>query len=171
MRSQPKLAVGDERSGALIGAAVRDTANGDFARRADAITIWHVVMYVCAALLFLTGGSASAQPTVTISPPQVKGQEGSPTVRSVATDQAAAKRIEEERRFRVNRIIVEGFRDPDYRVPQPQILEQRFATSLNRGSPELVAGKVYDGCHFDGSYFSCADPLSSALRNLRHALR
>jgi hypothetical protein len=108
---------------------------------------------------------------VTISPPQVKGQGGGPAIPSVATDQAAAKRVEEERRFRVNRVIVEGFRDPDYRAPQPQILEQHFATSLNRGSPELVAGKVYDGCHFDGSYFSCADPLSSALRNLRHALR
>jgi hypothetical protein len=163
--------VGDERSGAVIGAVMRNIANRDFARRADAITARRILMSACAAILFLTGGPASAQPTVTISPPQVKGQEGGPTVPSVATDQAAAKRIEEERRFRVNRIIVEGYRDPDYRVPQPQILEQRFAASLNRGSPEFVAGKVYDGCRFDGSYFSCADPLSSALRNLRHALR
>ncbi|HWZ72480.1 MAG TPA: hypothetical protein VN326_13535 [Casimicrobiaceae bacterium] len=128
-------------------------------------------MSTCASVVFLMGGPALAQPTVTISPPQVKGQQGSPTVPSAATDQAAAKRVEEERRFRVNRVIVEGFRDPDYRAPQPQILEQHFATSLNRGGPELVAGKVYDGCHFDGSYFSCADPLSSALRNLRHSLR
>ena len=155
----------------MIGAAMRDRANLGFASRADAIAVRRILMSACASLLFLTGGSPSAQPTVTISPPQVKGQEGNPTVPSVATDQAAAKRIEEERRFRVNRIIVEGYRDPDYRVPQPQILEQRFATSLNRDGPELVAGKVYDGCHFDGSYFSCTDPLSSALRNLRHALR
>jgi hypothetical protein len=150
---------------------MRNTANWDFARRADAITARRILMSACASILLLMGGSPSAQPTVTISPPQVKGQEGGPSVPSAATDQAAAKRIEEERRFRVNRMIVEGYRDPDYRVPQPQILEQRFATSLNRGSPELVAGKVYDGCHFDGSYFSCADPLSSALRNSRHALR
>ncbi len=163
--------MGDERSGALIGAAMRHRANLGFASRADAIAARRILLSACASFLFLTGGSAPAQPTVTISPPQVKGQEGNPTVPSVATDQATAKRIEEERRFRVNRIIVEGYRDPDYRVPQPQILEQRFATSLNRGSPELVAGKVYDGCHYDGSYFSCADPLSSALRNLRHALR
>jgi hypothetical protein len=101
----------------------------------------------------------------------VKGQDGSASVPSVATDQATAKRLEEERRFRINRVIVEGFRDPDDRAPRPQILEQRFAGSLNRASPELIAGKVYDGCHYDGSYFSCADPLSSALRNLRHALR
>jgi hypothetical protein len=149
---------------------MRSEANRDFARRADTITVRRILMSACASILFLTGGPASAQPTVTISPPQVKGQEGSPTVPSVATDPAAAKRIEEERRLRVNRIIVEGYRDPDYRAPQPQILEQRFGTSLKRGSPELVPGKVYDGCHFDGSYFSCADPLSSALRNLRHAL-
>ena len=163
--------MGDKRSGAVIGAAMRDTANLGFASRADAIAVRHILMSACASVAFLMSGSALAQPTVTISPPQVKGQGGSPTVPSVATDQAAAKRVEEERRFRVNRVIVEGFRDPDYRAPQPQILEQNFATSLNRGSPELVAGKVYDGCHFDGSYFSCADPLSSALRNLRHALR
>jgi hypothetical protein len=150
---------------------MRHVAIRDFARRADAMTVQRILMAACVSILLLMGGSAPAQPTVTISPPQVKGQEASPTVPSVATDQAAAKRIEEERRLRVNRIIVEGFRDPDYRAPQPQILEQHFGTSLNRGSPELVAGKVYDGCHFDGSYFSCADPLSSALRNLRHALR
>jgi hypothetical protein len=163
--------MGDERSGAVIGAAMRHAASQDFARRVAAMTVQRILMAACVSILLLMGGSAPAQPTVTISPPQVKGQEGSPTVPSVATDQAAAKRIDEERRLRVNRIIVEGFRDPDYRAPQPQILEQRFGTSLNRGSPELVAGKVYDGCHFDGSYFSCADPLSSALRNLRHALR
>ena len=160
--------MGDKRSGAVIGAAMRDTANPGFVSRADAIAVRHILMSACASVAFLMSGTAPAQPTVTISPPQVKGQGGGPTV---ATDQAAAKRVEEERRFRVNRVIVEGFRDPDYRAPQPQILEQHFATSLNRGSPELVAGKVYDGCHFDGSYFSCADPLSSALRNLRHALR
>ena len=155
----------------MIGAAMRHAESQDFARRVATITVQRILMAACVSVLLLMGGSAPAQPTVTISPPQVKGQEGSPTVPSVATDQAAAKRIEEERRLRVSRIIVEGFRDPDYRAPQPQILEQHFATSLNRGSPELVAGKVYDGCHFDGSYFSCADPLSSALRNLRHAMR
>ncbi|OLE19781.1 MAG: hypothetical protein AUG50_02750 [Betaproteobacteria bacterium 13_1_20CM_3_63_8] len=84
----------------MIGAAMRNTANQDFARRADATTIRRVVIYAFASLLFLTGGIASAQPTVTISPPQVKGQDGSTPVPSVATDQAAAKRIEEERRNR-----------------------------------------------------------------------
>ena len=142
-----------------------------FASRETAIEARRVLISTFAAVLFVLAAPAAAQPTVTISPPQVKGQEGSPSLPSTATDQATAKRLEEERLFRVNRIIVEGFRDPDDRIPQPQILERRFAGSLNRGSPELIAGKVYDGCHFDGSFFSCADPLSSAIRNLRHALR
>jgi hypothetical protein len=163
--------VGDERSGAVIGAAMRARPSLGFARRETAIAVRPILISAFACVLFLLADATPAQPTVTISPPQVKGQEGTPSVPSTATDQAAAKRLEEERRFRVNRIIVEGFRDPNDRTPRPQILEQRFATSLNRASPELLAGKVYDGCHFDGSYFSCADPLSSALRNLRHALR
>jgi hypothetical protein len=161
--------MGDERSGAMIALPMRDTPSLRFAKRA--IAIRRVSIFAVACMPFLAPEPAPAQPTVTISPPQVKGQESSPSVPTTATDQAAARRLEEERRWRVNRIIVEGFRDPDDRTPPPQILEQRFSTSLNRGSPELIAGKVYDGCHFDGSYFSCADPLSSALRNLRHALR
>jgi hypothetical protein len=154
-----------------MGAAMRDTPAPGFAIREIAAAVRRISICAVALAFLLAAGSAFVQPTVTVSPPQVKGQEGNPTAQSVATDQAAAKRIEEERRLRVNRIIVEGFRDPDDRTPRPQILEQRFATSLNRDSPELIAGKVYDGCHYDGSYFSCADPLSSALRNLRHILR
>lgn len=155
----------------MIGAAMHARPSLWFARRESAIAVRRILISAFACVLFLLAAPAAAQPTVTISPPQVKGQEGSPSVPSTATDPAAAKRLEEERRFRVNRIIVEGFRDPDDRPPRSQILEQRFSAELNRGSPELVAGKVYDGCHFDGSFFSCADPLSSALRNLRHALR
>ncbi len=131
------------------------------------MTVRRLLICAVTCMPFLAA-SASAQPTVTLSPPQVKAN---PILPSAVTDQATAKRLEEERRFRMNNVIVEGFRDPNDRTPRPQILEQRFAGSLNRASPELIAGKVYDGCHFDGSYFSCADPLSSALRNLRHALR
>jgi hypothetical protein len=128
---------------------------------------------VCAfaTALFAAAACARAQPTVTISPPVVKGQQAGTATPSAVTDQAGAKRLEQDRLFRMNRVIVEGFRDPDDRTPGPQVLEQRFSSSLNRGSPELIAGKVYDGCYYDGSYFSCADPLSSALRNLRHAIR
>jgi hypothetical protein len=135
------------------------------------MTMRRVLICAAAFAAFLVTEAAPGQPTVTISPPQVKSRDGSTTVPSLATDQAAAKRLDEERRFRINRVVVEGYRDPDDRTAPPQILEQRFAGSLNRASPELIAGRVYDGCHFDGSYFSCADPLSSALRNLRHVLR
>jgi hypothetical protein len=155
----------------LIGLVGPSAEGKGHSRRLPSMTIRRVPICAAALAALLVSTSAAAQPTVTISPPQVKGQNGSTTVPSVATDQAAARRLDEEQRFRINRVIVQGFRDPDDRTPAPQILEQRFAGSLNRASPELIAGRVYDGCHFDGSYFSCADPLSSALRNLRHALR
>jgi len=141
------------------------------AKRAKPIALRRWSISVATGLSWLIAGAAWAQPTVTISPPITKGQSGAGAAPSAVTDQATAKRIEEDRSFRMNRIVVEGFRDPDDRPQRSPALEQRFATSLNRGNPELVAGKVYDGCYYDGSYFSCADPLSSALRNLRHALR
>ncbi len=141
------------------------------ATRAKPVAFRHWTIFLAAWGSFLIAGAACAQPTVTISPPVTKGQLPAAAVPSTVTDQATAKRLEEDRSFRMNRIVVEGFRDPDDRPQRSQVLEQRFATSLNRGSPELIAGKMYDGCYYDGSYFSCADPLSSALRNLRHALR
>jgi hypothetical protein len=161
-------AVGDERA-AVIHVVRHAAPSPPMASSVPAVPSRGVRALACAA--FLVAVAAWAQPTVTISPSRPKSEDASTTVPSAATDQAAARRLEEERRFRINRVIVEGFRDPDYRVSQPQILEQRFGESLNRSSPELIAGRVYDGCHFDGSFFSCADPLSSALRNLRHALR
>jgi hypothetical protein len=161
--------MGNERTGAMIGAALRDTPNLGATRRA--IAARRISVFAVACALFPMAAPASAQPTVTISPPVVKGEQAGSATPSAVTDQVGAKRLEEDRLFRINRVIVEGFRDPDDRTPRPQVLEQRFATSLNRANPELVAGKVYDGCFYDGSYFSCADPLSSALRNLRHAIR
>jgi hypothetical protein len=153
----------------MIGAAVRNRPCPALAYRALAIR--RALVCAVVATLLSTAASAPAQPTVTISPPVVRGQSTPPVAKSAATDQTTAKSIEEDRVFRVNRVIVEGFRDPDDRAPRPQTVEQRFSTSLNRGNPELIPGKVYDGCMYDGTYFSCADPLSSALRNLRHALR
>jgi len=151
--------------------ALRDVPCPGLARGAFTIAIRRLLLSVLACGLFLLAAPAPAQPTVTISPPVVKGQQAGAATPSAVTDQATAKRLEDDRLFRMNRVIVEGFRDPDDRTPRPQVLEQRFSTSLNRGNPELIAGRVYDGCYYDGSYFSCADPLSSALRNLRHAIR
>ncbi len=162
--------MGDERSAAVTRAAADGAPSARSITCAATTALSNFGMPAIACVLFTSAGFAPAQPTVTISPPVVKGQQSS-TVPSTVVDQSTAKRLEEEREFRMNRIIVQGFRDPDDRTPQPHILEQRFAFSLSRGSPELVRGRMYDGCYYDGSYFSCADPLSSALRNLRHALR
>jgi hypothetical protein len=161
--------VGDERGAAVAATAWCDQPDPRPANRA--IAFRRALVTVLAGVLSWLAVSSLAAPTFTISPPIFKAQDGASPTPSSATDQNAAKRIEEERTFRVNRITVEGFRDPDDRTAKPQVLEQRFSTSLNRGSPELIAGKTYDGCYYDGSYFSCADPLSSALRNLQHALR
>jgi hypothetical protein len=160
--------MGNER--AMI-VALRDAPCPQPARRTLAIAVRNALLAAFACVLFPLAGPAPAQPTVTISPPVVKGQQAGAATPSAVTDQVTAKRLEDDRLFRMNRVIVEGFRDPDDRTPRPQVLEQRFSTSLNRSNPELVAGKVYEGCYYDGSYFSCADPLSSALRNLRHSLR
>ena len=161
--------MGDERAAALVAAARCDLPGPRSPNRA--ITFRSALVPVLAGVLSWMAASSLAAPTFTISPPVIKGQDSASLTPSTATDQSAAKRLEEERVFPVNRVIVEGFRDPDARTAKPQALEQRFSTSLDRGSPELIAGKTYDGCYYDGSYFSCADPLSSALRNLRHALR
>lgn len=131
-------------------------------------------VYVALALVlaFAVSSLAGAEPTATISKPRIKGQLA-PPVRgaSAATDRAGAARITEELRWPIERIFVEGLRDPDQRPPKPQTLEERFAAALERGSPELIAGRTYDGCVFDGSFYSCPNPLTSALRNLQLLLR
>jgi hypothetical protein len=163
--------MGNERTGAVMTARTFRAARVSFSRRTTTIVPRHFASTAAGCVFFMISGIAAAQPTVTLSPPIVKGQQSSTSAPSAVLDQSEAKRIEVEREFRMNRIIVEGFRHPDDRTPRPEAIEQRFSTSLNRGSPELIVGKMYDGCYYDGSYFSCADPLSSALRNLRHAIR
>ncbi len=146
--------MGNECADAVTHRAFRDVRVFPFARAGVPLASRYLASVAVTCMLFMIGGIAAAQPTVTISPPVVKGQPSSTAAPSAARDQSEAKRIEVEREFRMNRIVVEGFRHPDDRTPRPEALEQRFSTSLNRGSPELVVGKIYDGCYYDGSYFS-----------------
>ena len=69
------------------------------------------------------------------------------------------------------RIEVEGFRERDGLREPPRTAEQRFADALNEGSPELVAGKSYNGYYYDGTLFWGADPLSFAWKNITHWLK
>ena len=85
------------------------------------------------------------------------------------------KHVAEEKerieRYPVERIDVEGFREREFRREPPRTAEQRFADALNQGSPELVAGRSYDGYYFDGTLFWASDPISFAYKNITHWIK
>ena len=85
--------------------------------------------------------------------------------------EAEDKTLEERQPVVLDRIEVEGTREREFRREPPRTAEQRFADALNQGSPELIAGRIYDGYYFDGTLFWGSDPLSFAWRNLKHWLR
>ena len=111
---------------------------------------------------------ASAEPKWAISRPLPEGKQsplaGAPLQKQVAHD----KELLERYPVRIERIDVEGVRDPDKRREPPRTAEERFADALNQGSPELVAGKSYDGYYYDGTLFWGSDPLSFAWKNVTH---
>jgi hypothetical protein len=104
-----------------------------------------------------------------ISKPIEKGKETSVTPTPLQKETAHEKELAE--RFPVYRINVEGVREFDKRPEPPRTAEERFADALNQGSPELVAGKSYDGYYYDGSLFWGSDPLSFAWKNVTHWLK
>lgn len=86
--------------------------------------------------------------------------------------QAAEDKLLDERYpVPIDRIDVEGVRESEARKEAPRTAEQRFAARLNEGSPELMAGRSYDGYYYDGTLFWASDPLSFAWKNLSHWLR
>ncbi len=110
----------------------------------------------------------SAAPRWSIERPIEKGKHstlsGAPLQKQAAEDKA----LDERYPVRIDRIDVEGVRDPDARKEPPRTAEQRFAARLNEGSPELIAGRSYDGYYYDGTLFWGSDPLSFAWKNLSH---
>ena len=86
-------------------------------------------------------------------------------------DVAEAKAREERNPVVIDRIEVEGLREREFRREAPRTAEQRFADALNEGSPELIAGRTYDGYYYDGTLFWGADPLTFAWKNLKHWFR
>ena len=109
-----------------------------------------------------------AAPRWSIERPIEKGKHstlsGAPLQKQAAEDKA----LDERYPVRIDRIDVEGVRDPDARKEPPRTAEQRFAARLNEGSPELIAGRSYDGYYYDGTLFWGSDPLSFAWKNLSH---
>jgi hypothetical protein len=86
-------------------------------------------------------------------------------------DEAEDRTLEERHPVVLERIEVEGVREREFRREPPRTAEQRFADVLNEGSPELIAGRTYDGYYFDGTLFWGSDPLSFAWKNLQHWFR
>ncbi len=114
---------------------------------------------------------AHATPTWAISRPLPEGKQSPLAAAPLQKGAAHDMELEERYPIRLERIDVEGFRDRDAR-PMPRLTtEQRFAERLNEGSPELVAGRSYDGYYYDGTLFWASDPLSFAWKNLSHWLK
>jgi hypothetical protein len=122
------------------------------------------------ALAIAATGAWCAGPRWSIERPIEKGKQSplaaAPLQKRTADDKALAERYP----VTIERIDVEGVRDPDARPEPPRTTEQRFAARLNEGSPELIAGRSYDGYYYDGTLFWASDPLSFAWKNITHWL-
>jgi hypothetical protein len=114
--------------------------------------------------------AAQATPRWSVSRPLPEGKQSALAAAPLQKEAARDKELDERYPVHVERIEVEGFRDPDARRGPPRTAEQRFADALNEGSPELVAGKTYNGYYYDGTLFWGSDPLSFAYKNITHWL-
>ena len=129
-----------------------------------------VLFYLLVAAAIATHASA-ASPRWTIEHPVEKGQHWYRAATPLEKDVAEAKAREERNPVVIDRIEVEGLREREFRREAPRTAEQRFADALNEGSPELIAGRTYDGYYYDGTLFWGADPLTFAWKNLKHWFR
>src|SRR5882672_3170134 len=128
-------------------------------RRAPAATL-------VVAFATLSFGVAHADPRWGIARPLPDGQQS--PLAATPLQKRVAEEKEQFERYTIERIDVEGFREHEFRREPPRTAEQRFADALNQGSPELVAGKSYDGYYFDGTLFWASDPISFAYKNISH---
>jgi hypothetical protein len=126
------------------------------------------------ALVVAAGVAASlahAEPHWAISRPLPKGKLSPLAATPLQKEAAEKKELAERYPVYIERIDVEGFRERDPWRGPPRTAEQRFADTLNQGSPELVAGRTYDGYYYDGTLFWASDPLSFAWKNISHWLK
>lgn len=121
---------------------------------------------LASSLVFVSSLSPAEQ--WQISRPLPEGKQSPLSATPLQKQAAHDKELAEKYPVFFQRIEVEGVRDPDKRPPPPQTAEQRFADVLNEGSPELIAGRTYDGYYYDGTLFWGRDPLSFAWKNVTH---
>ena len=123
------------------------------------------------ALAIVPWGAAQADPRWGIAKPLPEGKQSPLAATPLQKKVAEEKELAERYPVYVERIDVEGETEKDFRRAPPRTAEQRFADVLNEGSPELVAGKSYDGYYFDGTLFWASDPLSFAWKNITYWLK
>jgi hypothetical protein len=117
--------------------------------------------------------NSSGAPRWTIEHPVEKGRQAprAATPAPLRVEEAEDRALEERNPVVLERVDVEGIREREFRREPPRTAEQRFADALNQGSPELIAGRFYDGYYYDGTLFWGSDPLSFAWKNVTHWLR
>jgi hypothetical protein len=114
---------------------------------------------------------AHATPRWAISKPLAEGKQSPLAAAPLQKEVAREMEFTERHPVYFERIDVWGVRDPDKRPEPPRTVEQKFADTLNAGSPELIAGRSYDGYYYDGTLFWGSDPLSFAWKNITHWLK
>jgi hypothetical protein len=124
-----------------------------------------------AALLACQPCAAYATPKWSIARPVTKGKPSALAPAPLQKQAAHDKELAERYPVHLESIEVEGVREQEFRREPPRTAEQRFADALNAGSPELIAGRTYDGYYYDGTLFWGSDPLSFAWKNLSHWLK
>jgi hypothetical protein len=111
---------------------------------------------------------ARSEPTWRISPPVVIGE--APDKNQAA--QPAPRKKEEARvadelaRLPIDTIYVEGRAESEWRKAPWQTTEQRFASALNAGNPEVNGGKIRHGMFYDGGVYWAPEPLTFIYYNI-----
>jgi hypothetical protein len=129
------------------------------------------VLTTGALIVALAAVPLHATPKWSIARPVPKGKQSPLAAAPLQKEAAEAKQLAERYPVHLERIEVEGYRERDVRRGPPRTAEQRFADALNEGSPEMVAGRSYDGYYYDGTLFWGSDPLSFAWKNITHWLK
>ena len=124
-----------------------------------------------AVLLACVPWTTYATPKWSIARPATRGKPSPLAPAPLQKEAAHDKELAERYPVHLETIEVEGVREQEFRREPPRTAEQRFADALNAGSPELIAGRSYDGYYYDGTLFWGSDPLSFAWKNLSHWLK
>ena len=128
----------------------------------------HPVPAACALLAACVITSVHAEPRWAIARPVPEGKQSPLAATPLQKRVAEEKELAEKYPVYIERIEVQGFRPRDPFAAPPRTKEQQFADALNEGSPEMIAGRSYDGYYYDGTLFWGSDPLSFAWRNAKH---